>query len=146
MQEGVTNKDFIPLRKFLEQKESIYYKRWIEPWAVLRLIGLSGGGNVGTKEMVTESLVVVKNVEEIAKAVVSSMSKRLSGVDKVFTMEHFKLELPELLRGLKTKVELTSSDLDVLVRFLTRDAHEADSNTTACTTIQMTLGRCANIC
>jgi len=51
----------------LAQQESIYHKRWVDPWQILswtmRQVGLSSGSAGASKKLSTERLVVVKNVE-----------------------------------------------------------------------------------
>lgn len=68
LEDAVKKKEIIPLREFLERRESVYLKSWIPtPWEVLawglRQIGVFGDGSGGEDRLVKGEFVVVGNVE-----------------------------------------------------------------------------------
>ncbi|KAK6332423.1 hypothetical protein TWF696_003138 [Orbilia brochopaga] len=123
--EGIAAGDLIPLKAFLAREESIYYKRWVDPWKVigwgLRQIGVGGNGPASEK-LANGELVVVKNVEEVSRQVVRAIARSSRDVDRVMTLEMLEHELGGIL---EEDTRLSERDVKVLVKHLTRDLGEA---------------------
>ncbi|KAF3938143.1 hypothetical protein ABW19_dt0210347 [Dactylella cylindrospora] len=124
--DGLASGEFIPLKGFLGREESIYYKPWVDPWKVigwgLRQVGIGGGGAASDK-LVGGDVVVVRNVEDVAKQVLRAVSRRSRDIDRVMTLETFEHELGGMLG--KEDHKLSERDIKVLVKHLTRDLGEA---------------------
>lgn len=65
--DGVSNKEFIPLKEFISSPTSIYKSSWVpSPWSVVRWglkrIGVLGEPGFGDK-LETANIVVLRNVE-----------------------------------------------------------------------------------
>ena len=106
-------------------KESIYYKSWsISPWQILswgfRQLGLAGGA-AGEDKLSVGELVVVANVEQASKEVLSRMSGRTSAVERVFSKDMFIQEFGNVLNEGR---QLSQTDFTTLLRFLSRDKQE----------------------
>ncbi|KAF2742266.1 hypothetical protein M011DRAFT_472398 [Sporormia fimetaria CBS 119925] len=128
-QDAIAKKAWIPRKDFLERKESIYARSWVPSplevvrWS-LRALGVLGGP--GARGAVVDGeFVVVKNVEDVAAAVVKRVAEEDSGfaVDRVLSttyfLERFRDAVPAV-DGAKSS-EMGMRDLDVLLRFLERD-------------------------
>ncbi|KAF3923974.1 hypothetical protein ABW21_db0201600 [Orbilia brochopaga] len=125
--DGIAAGELIPLKAFLAREESIYYKRWVDPWKVigwgLRQIGVGGGGGPPNAKLANGELVVVKNLEEVSRRVVRAFARSSREVDRVMTLEMLEHELGEILKDDGTR--LSERDVKVLVKHLTRDLGEA---------------------
>lgn len=132
LQEALASGEMIPLPQFLKATQSIYHKSWGSiPWAVagwaLRQVGLTGGpgGN-----MPKGQVVVVQNLEAVAKAFAEATADRTSPFERIFSRTHFQRTFE---RGLLSQPQqqsqqqrsqqqkLSETDFDVLIRFLSRD-------------------------
>ncbi|CAK1358535.1 hypotheticalsprotein [Cercospora beticola] len=122
LEDAVNSKALVPLKEFLDRKESLYHKTWIPtPWQVvswsLRQLGLTGGTS-GDDHLVKGSFVVVANVEAAAKAVLDEASRNItSDAERVFSRELFDATFANTL-GVNA---LSPNDLNVLLRHLARD-------------------------
>lgn len=127
IKEAVENKELVPLRQFLEQKESIYSRSWsvwgLAGW-VLKTAGvtdfLKGSGDKVPKGQ----FVVVENVEGAGKAFGEGIKDKEGRFERTFTRAHFtKVFNDQLVEGGR---ELSDTDMDVLLVFLARDKQMID--------------------
>lgn len=122
MQDALANGEMVPVPQFLKATQSIYYKSWGSvPWAVagwaLKQIGLTGGpGDTMPKGQV---VVVLQNLEAIAKAFSDAAAGRTAPFERIFSRTHFRRTFEGNL--LKGQQRLSDSDLDVMLKFLSRD-------------------------
>ncbi|TGJ83634.1 hypothetical protein E0Z10_g5127 [Xylaria hypoxylon] len=121
LQEALASGEMIPLSQFLKATQSVYHKSWGHvPWAVagwaLRQIGLTGGpGDSMPKGQV---VVVLQNLEVVAKAFSDATAGRIAPFERIFSRTHFRRTFEaDLLGGQR----LSDNDFDVLVKFLSRD-------------------------
>jgi charged multivesicular body protein 7 len=68
VEDGVQQKQFMPVKEFFTAKASIYTKSWVpSPWQIagwgLRQLGLTGGESRGEDRLVKGDFVIVANVE-----------------------------------------------------------------------------------
>ncbi|KAI5362618.1 putative Snf7 family protein [Septoria linicola] len=134
LEDAMNSKALIPLREFLDRKDSLYHKSWIPtPWQVvtwgLRQLGVIGGTSSEDK-LVKGNFVVVANVEAAAKVVQEQAGKIMtSDSERIFTRELFDTTFARTL-GVNA---LSPNDLNVLLRHLSRDrnagAYDAESGT-----------------
>ncbi|MCJ1249777.1 hypothetical protein MMC30_007003 [Trapelia coarctata] len=122
IEEAVLNGRMIPLESFLHSPASIYDRSWpVSPWWVLswglKKLGLRGDGTTKGK-LQRGQYVLVSNIEEAARKVMSSLSTLQSQVDRVLPMKRFQEDVEGALQ-LKTK--LTADDLKILLVHLSRD-------------------------
>ncbi|KAI1113413.1 Snf7-domain-containing protein [Nemania sp. NC0429] len=131
LQEALASGEMIPLPQFMRATQSIYYKSWGRiPWAVagwaFKQIGLTGGpGDSMPKGQV---VVVVPNLEVVAKAFADVTADRTAPFDRIFSRTHFRRTFEGvLLPGQR----LSDNDFDVLIKFLCRDKEvlAVDGNT-----------------
>ncbi|KAI9886259.1 MAG: CCA tRNA nucleotidyltransferase, mitochondrial [Watsoniomyces obsoletus] len=121
VKESLENKQLFPLQEFLTRSEKINTNtRAITPWQVLawglRLLGLAGGMS-GEDKLPVGRFVVLKNVEEATNNVLKEVSGR-DRVDRTFSKSLFKTEFE---RALNSRHPLSRADLDVLLKYLSRD-------------------------
>jgi charged multivesicular body protein 7 len=122
IREALAAKDLIPLREFLDAKESIYRR----PWSVWNLASWTMK-QLGVADMLKKDslppgqFVVVANVEEAGKAFSAQngpTATTQSRFERTFSKAHFyKTFNSQLLDG----KHLSETDMDVLLRFLSRD-------------------------
>nr|POE51842.1 uncharacterized protein CFP56_26049 [Quercus suber] len=133
--EAVRKHDLIPLKDFLENKQSVYARRsWIPSvWTVgnwvLEKAGILGRESAEDK-MVTGDFVILGNVEATAKAVMDRASQiATSNTSRIFSKELFSSTFAEDIGGRTASV----TDLSVLLTHLSRDrslvAYDANSGT-----------------
>ncbi|KAI0148319.1 Snf7-domain-containing protein [Hypoxylon sp. NC0597] len=129
LQDAIASGEMMPLQQFLKAKESIYYRSWGSlPWAVvswgLRQIGIGGPGDSLPKGQ----FVVLQNLEVVSKAFAEATANRTSPFERTFSKAHFQRTFAE---GLIDKQRLSETDLEVLVKFLSRDKNvlATDGNT-----------------
>ena len=122
MREGVAARDLVPMQDFLKAQQSVYHRGWGElPWTVvgwtLRQLGVVDPAR-GEDKLPTGQYVVMENLEAASKVLTDRMAGRTSIFDRVFTKNQFRTEFgTELVPGQR----LSDKDLDVLLRFLSRD-------------------------
>ncbi|KAF5615941.1 SNF7 [Fusarium tjaetaba] len=122
VREATAGRDFIPLQDFEKSQQSIYQRSWAGlPWSVmswtLRQLGVVDPTR-GDDKLPTGQYVIVKNMEAAAKELGDLMSGKVSRFDRVFSRAQFqKAFSAALVKG----QHLTESDLDVLLKFLSRD-------------------------
>ncbi|KAK0645529.1 hypothetical protein B0T16DRAFT_327806 [Cercophora newfieldiana] len=122
MQEALAAKDLIPLSQFLAAKESIYHKPWsvwnLASWTMKQL-GVSD--YLRSDKLPSGQFVVVANMEDVGKLFGeknAAVSVRQSRFERTFTKAHFyKTFNDQLVEG----KQLSETDMDVLLKFLTRD-------------------------
>ncbi|AEO70919.1 uncharacterized protein THITE_122400 [Thermothielavioides terrestris NRRL 8126] len=122
VREALAAKDLIPLREFLDAKESIYRR----PWSVWNLAAWTMK-QLGVADMLkSDSLppgqfVVVANVEEAGKAFAErgAAAQAAPGrFERTFSKTHFYRTFnDQLVEGR----QLSETDMEVLLRFLSRD-------------------------
>ncbi|KAJ4368188.1 hypothetical protein N0V83_006544 [Neocucurbitaria cava] len=122
--EAVQNKEMIPLKDFLNAKESIYKTSWIpSPWKVLRWslrqVGVLGELKSPDK-LEVGNFVVVKNIEIAADEILKKMMEHVSTADRVLSRSDF---LKRFSTVLNDAAPLTTNDLNILLVFLARDKH-----------------------
>lgn len=134
MDEAVQTKALIPLQDFLGAKQSIYSKSWIPtPWQIiswgLQQIGFAGKGR-SEEKLVSGDFVIMANVEEAAKNVLSEVSKTaISDTSRIMSPDLFQKTV-----SMATSLEQVSAkDLSVLLKHLVRDhaaiAYDATTGT-----------------
>ncbi|KAL9563466.1 hypothetical protein ACKAV7_012546 [Fusarium commune] len=122
VREATAGRDFIPLQDFEKSQQSIYQRSWAGlPWSVmswtLRQLGVVDPAR-GDDKLPTGQYVIVKNMEAAAKELGDLMAEKVSRFDRVFSRAQFqKAFSAALVKG----QYLTDSDLDVLLKFLSRD-------------------------
>lgn len=126
--EAVQKKEMIPLKDFVNSKESIYRTSWIpSPWKVLqwslRQVGVLG--QTQPHQLASGNFVFVKNVEIAADEVLKKMQELTSTADRVLSKADF---LKRFSRILNPNVPLTTNDLDILLVFLARDKQAISYN------------------
>lgn len=119
----------IPLKDFLNSKDSIYRTSWIpSPWRVLqwslRQVGVLGPERSPDKLAVGD-FVVVKNVEVAADEILKKMMEQTSTADRVLSKTDF---LKRFSATLNPDAPLTTSDLAILLVFLARDKQAISYN------------------
>lgn len=137
LHEAVASGELVPLPSFTSAKESVYHKSWGSiPWNVmswgLRQAGLDRGvsgllGNWaggGGDSIPKGQFVVLQNLEAAAKAFTDAVADRAaSPFERTFSKAHFRrtFEGSLLPPDVGKQRRLSETDLDVLVRFLSRD-------------------------
>ncbi|KAF4337684.1 SNF7 [Fusarium beomiforme] len=122
VREATAGRDFLPLQDFEKSQQSIYQRSWAGlPWSVmswtLRQLGVIDPAR-GDDKLPTGQYVIVKNMEAAAKELGDLMAEKVSRFDRVFSRAQFqKAFSAALVKGQR----LTDSDLDVLLKFLSRD-------------------------
>jgi charged multivesicular body protein 7 len=122
VQEALGAKDLIPLSQFMAAKESIYHKPWsvwnLASWTMKQL-GVSD--YLRSDKLPSGQFIVVANVEDVGKVFgekSAADSIHQSRFERTFTKAHFyKTFNHQLLEG----KQLSETDMDVLLKFLTRD-------------------------
>jgi charged multivesicular body protein 7 len=127
--EAVQKQEMIPLKDFVNSKESIYKTSWIpSPWKVLQW-GLRQVGVLGQPQSPDKlgagNLVVVKNVEVAADEILKKMKEHTSTADRVLSKADF---LKRFSTVLNPSSPLTTNDLDILLVFLARDKQAISYN------------------
>lgn len=121
--ESVATKDMLPLTGYLQAQNNVFQNSWGSvPWAVvgwgLRQIGLGSKG--GDDKLPKGQYVLVDNIKQAAQAFEDRMAGRPSKVERVFT----KAQFAQTFAGaLVDGQRLTSSDVDVLLTYMSRDAN-----------------------
>ncbi|KAK5730801.1 hypothetical protein LTR15_000739 [Elasticomyces elasticus] len=122
LEDAVRKKQLVPLRDFLDAKQSIYAKSWLPtPWQVmswsLRQIGVIGREGAEDR-FVKGDFVVMANVEEAAKAVLDQASRTAtSNTSRVFSQNLFSATFSPAI-GVES---LSQKDTTVLLTHLVRD-------------------------
>lgn len=122
VREATASRDFIPLTDFEKSQQSIYQRSWAGlPWSVmswtLRQLGVVDPSR-GDDKLPTGQYVIVKNMEAAAKELGDLMADKVSRFDRVFSRAQFQKAFSAVL--VKDQ-RLTDTDLDVLLKFLSRD-------------------------
>jgi charged multivesicular body protein 7 len=122
IQEALAAKDLIPLREFLDAKQSVYHRSWsvwnLASWTMKQL----GVADYLKRDILPPGdFVVLANVEEAGRTF-SERSKEATGAgtrfERAFTKAHFLRTFNNLLVEGK---QLSDTDAEVLLRFLARD-------------------------
>ncbi len=134
LDEGVRTGSIIDLKDFTGREGTIYSKGWVpSPWAVvkwgLRVTGVWNGGtyDVSGGRLKQGTVVLVPALEEAWKRLQPVIESRGQGLtDRVVSRETFAQELSTLLaqgesEGMKTSLSISEQDLQVLLRYLSRD-------------------------
>lgn len=131
LQEALASGEMIPLSQFMRATQSIYYKSWGRiPWAMagwaLKQIGLTCGP--GDSMPKGQTVVVVPNLEVVAKAFADVTADRTAPFERIFSRTHFRRTFEVILLPGR---RLSDKDFDVLVKFLNRDKEvlATDGNT-----------------
>lgn len=119
--EALKERDLMPVKDFLTARESVYKKGcWgvmaVGGW-VLRTIGLTDG--LGrTDKLPTGDFVVIANVEAAGKGFGERSAGLVTRFERTFSKAHFGKEFADQLVPGRV---LSETDMDVLLRFLSRD-------------------------
>ncbi|KAI2619162.1 Snf7-domain-containing protein [Hypoxylon sp. NC1633] len=130
LQEAVANREILPLQHFLKAKESIYYRSWGSlPWFVVSWGLKQAGIGAPGENLPKGQFVVLQNLDPVVKAFSQATTNRTSPFERVFSKSHFQRTFAEGL--LENNQRLSETDLDVLLRFLSRDKNilATDGNT-----------------
>ncbi|KAM0306562.1 hypothetical protein HYE67_002575 [Fusarium culmorum] len=127
VRESTAGRDFIPFNDFEKSQQSIYQSSWAGlPWSVmswtLRQLGVIDPSR-GDDKLPTGQYVVVKNMETAAKELGDLMADKVSRFDRVFSRAQFQKAFSA---ALVKDQRLTDNDLDVLLKFLSRDKEVID--------------------
>ncbi|KAL2266927.1 hypothetical protein VTJ83DRAFT_4204 [Remersonia thermophila] len=122
VQEALAARDLIPLREFLDAKDSIYRRSWsvwnLASWTMKQL-GVAD--YLKSDALPPGDFVVLSNVEEAGRAF-PEHAKDATGAgtrfERTFTKAHFHRVFNALLVDGK---QLSKADTDVMLRFLARD-------------------------
>ncbi|KAM0238950.1 hypothetical protein ACHAP5_008456 [Fusarium lateritium] len=122
VREATAGRDFIPLTDFEKSQQSIYQRSWAGlPWTVMswtiRQLGVVDPSR-GDDKLPTGQYVIVKNMEAAAKELGDLMAEKVSRFDRVFSRAQFQKAFSA---ALVKDQRLTDTDLDVLLKFLSRD-------------------------
>ncbi|KAI0173273.1 Snf7-domain-containing protein [Hypoxylon sp. FL1284] len=129
LQDALANEEMMPLQQFLKAKESIYHRSWgTLPWTVmswgLRQVGIRGPGDNIPKGQ----FVMLQNLDIVSRAFSEATADRASPFERTFSKAHFQRTFAD---GILEKQRLSETDLEVLVKFLSRDKNVlvTDGNT-----------------
>jgi charged multivesicular body protein 7 len=132
IKDAVERRELVPLDEYLKQVESIYSRRWVPtPWEVVRW-GLRSLGLVGqTGNFTVGKFVVVENVELAAQEVVELQRSLANGTTAgIYSLRTFTDTFEHVLGE---NCVLSASDVQVLLRFMSRDrpslSYNAESST-----------------
>ncbi|KAI1491271.1 Snf7-domain-containing protein [Biscogniauxia mediterranea] len=131
LQDALSAGELLPLSQFLSATQSIYSKSSASfvSWAAgmplamlgwgLRQVGLVAiGGGGGDDSLPKGQFVVLQNLETAGKAFADAAAERTSPFERTFSKAHFHRTFGgSLLDGRR----LSETDLEVLVKFLSRD-------------------------
>lgn len=122
IRDAVAKKEMIPQREFMASVESIYHRSWsVSPWQIiswgLRQMGAIGGDPVDDK-MTVDKLVVVANMEEATKEISHRIAGKTSRIESVYSKDLF---YQECASAMGAEYDLSDTDMDVLLKFLSRD-------------------------
>lgn len=122
IREALAAKDLIPLREFLDAKESIYRR----PWSVWNLAAWTMK-QLGVADMLKRDamppgqFVVVANLEEAGRTFAEQSASALaaqSRFERTFSKAHFYRTFNDQLVDGR---QLSETDMDILLQFLSRD-------------------------
>ncbi|PHH92391.1 hypothetical protein CDD83_7572 [Cordyceps sp. RAO-2017] len=121
VREAVSGKDLVPLHDFLNSSHPVFQQTWSKsPWNAvgwaLRQLGMTGYS--GEDKLPTGQYVIRENLETASKALVQLMPDNTSRFGRVATKSRFRLDF---LSKLFANQPLSETDVDVLLRFLSRD-------------------------
>ena len=122
VQEAVGARQLVPLQQFLTAPGNIFAKGWGEvPWNVLgwtlRQLGVVDPAR-GEDKLPAGRYVMIENLETASRELNARMASKTSIFDRVFTTRQFEqVFVPDLVPG----QTLTATDLEVLLKFLSRD-------------------------
>lgn len=127
--EAVQKKEMIPLKEFLNSKESIYKTSWIpSPWKVvqwsLRQVGVLGQPKLADK-LGAGDFVVLKNTEIAADEIIKKMKEHTSTADRVLSRVDFTKRFSNTLNA---SAPLTQTDFNILLVHLARDKQAISYN------------------
>lgn len=122
IRDAVESKDLMPLQEFLKAPRSIYHHGWGGlPWTVLgwtlRQLGIMDPAS-GEEKLPTGQFVVLEKLEAAGRELGDKLAGGASVFDRVFTKNQFRSEFAQ---HLVPDGRLPDRDLDVLLRFLSRD-------------------------
>lgn len=127
VREALAAKDLIPLREFLDAKESIYHRPWsvwnLATWTMKQL-GVAD--MLKNDSLPSGQFVVVANLEQAGKtfserngpAAAAAAASAQSRFERTFSKAHFHSTFNDQLADGK---HLSETDMEVLLRFLSRD-------------------------
>ncbi|KAF2838752.1 hypothetical protein M501DRAFT_829817 [Patellaria atrata CBS 101060] len=128
IQDAVAKKEMIPLNDFLSTKTSIYHDGWsISPFSVivwsLRQLGVLGDASNTNNKLAAGTLVVVANLEEVTREIITTVFAKTSYPDLLFTPRTFASEFSHIFAH-----PLSQTDLSILLTYLSRDRHLVSHN------------------
>ncbi|KAH7088934.1 Snf7-domain-containing protein [Paraphoma chrysanthemicola] len=127
--DAVQKKEMIPVKEFMNSKESIYKTSWVpSPWQVLqwslRQVGVLGQAK-SPEKLSTADFVVLKNVEVASDEILKKMKEHTSTADRILSRADF---LKRFSSTLHPTAALTKNDLDILLLHLARDKQAISYN------------------
>jgi charged multivesicular body protein 7 len=130
--DAVQKKEMVPLKEFMNSKESIYKTSWLpSPWKIVQW-GLRQVGVIGQPKLADTlgagSFVVLKNTEVAAEAIFKKMQEHVSNADRVLSRADF---LKRFATILNPAAPLTPTDVDILLIHLARDRQAISYNAQA---------------
>ena len=124
IREAVGGMELLPLQDFTKAQTSIYKKStWSDvPWQVaawaLQTLGVTGRASGGEDKLPKGRYVIVENLETASVQFREKTAATPSRLDRTFTKAHFQNTFAsELVTGQR----ISEADLDILLRFLSRD-------------------------
>lgn len=122
IREAVSDRDLVPLEGFLTTPQNIYQRSWTElPWKVmswtLQQLGVIDPAR-GEDVLPRGRYVVLRNLEAAAQQLVGDVTYKPSRFDRIFTRAQFQQTKASNIFGGQP---ISETDLDVLLRFLSRD-------------------------
>lgn len=129
LHEAVQKREMVPLKDFLNAKESIYKTSWIpSPWQMmqwgLRQVGVLGKSGAPNK-LAANNFVVVKNVEVAADEILNKMKEHTSAADRVLSRADFLKRFQTIM---SPAAPLTINDLNILLVHMARDKQAISYN------------------
>jgi len=126
LNEALGTGEMLPVAQFMKAQQSIYQKSWgsiplnVLTWGLKQagIIGAPGTGR-GSDKIPHGQFVVLANLESASKAFVDATRDRVSPFERTFSKAQFRRTFGAAVLG--KGEQLSDTDMEVLVRHLTRD-------------------------
>jgi charged multivesicular body protein 7 len=124
VREAIAKKEIIPIADYMAAQNSIYHRSWsVTPWGILswglQQLGVVGG-QPGEDKLPVGKLVILSNVESAATGFVARTAGYTSRTDRTYSKKLFYHEFADVLGNNNI---LSQTDMDILLRFLSREKH-----------------------
>lgn len=122
MRDALSKKEMMPIQEFLAAKESIYHKSWpLKPWEILswglKQLGLAQGQD-GEDKLPVGRLVILANVESAAEELAQRVTGLTTRTERIYSKRLFHKAFANVLGS---KNQMTTADMDILLKFMARD-------------------------